>query len=250
MNNNHQLNDESLLSPHTASESVHGAEQPDPIEVARQRTIEVYALEQEIAQRALQVPRVELSPMHSRIVEITQLNADIKRYRAATMHNVAEKLSVRDAFGRVLSRLVTNAPVDHSQRSVEKNINQESIDNAGIFPYDSNVTSRGFVLISETDGATGDEIDILQYYQESVLPVKQFTNSYKFRELHVEKNSTYYDAQEQQVVNRSSIPTVPEMDNLLVATKIYHAAVTKKPPAKYVAPRLKLWPKSNEDLAA
>jgi len=215
---------------------------------------ESHAIEREAVLRAFNsapvIAPIEISPMQSIRSEILEVGRGLKKYRAEQHAEFIERSKPKSKFGRLLMSLVSNSSTQTAAAKVEKSLDEESEIGGAFFRKSADVTSIKFFLLPEKDPMTNQEIDIWHYNQESLVRIKQFTNSYKITEDYAEKSSTFYDERIGDIVNRSSIPSELEMHNLLIASKKYYAAVTEKPYIKSAAPRFRFGSRSDYDLAA
>jgi hypothetical protein len=128
--------------------------------------------------------------------------------------------------------------------SEEKIVDHESRSVTNIFPKDPDVTDLKFFFLP-------DEFGHKWYHaQTSLIPSKNFTNSYAPQEFGIEKSSTFYDEGHGRTVNISTPVGDEEARNLLVASKNYYNEVTGKVYIKKAAPRLRFRSKDDYDLAA
>jgi len=249
--NSNQLPNDVYQMPQRSGESF--GVQPkhmDPVFDENKVERETHAVEREAVQRALLTPEVEVSPMHSIIMQILNNGRGIKEYRAQQHIELTKKTGFKTSVEHILERLISNS-TDVPTAKVEKSIDQDSAIGNELFPTeDKDVTGKKFFVFPELDPQTREEMYVWYYNQESSKPAKNFTLSYKVSENHIEKSATYYDEQVAAVVNRSSIPSEIEAYNLMIASSKCYTAVTEKPYIRSAAPRLRLGSKSDHDLAA
>ena len=231
-----------------ASEKI---ETPQPSLISKK---EAYALEREAVLRTFNsepvIIPVEISPAQTIRTEMLGIGQALKAYRAEQHAEFIERSKPKNKIGRLLMPLIYNGTSEAANLKVEKSIDTESKIGGSIFTKPSDVTSIKFFYLPEHNPAMNQEIDIWHYSQESLDRIKNFTNSYKITENHIEKSSTFYDERIGSIVNRSSIPGALEMHNLLVASKKYYTSVTEKSYIKSAAPRFRFGSKSDHDLAA
>lgn len=197
-----------------------------------------------------EIPEVEVAPAHPIATELMYIGNMLSDHREKYHAARPEKSGLKRVFGRMILVLFTNNPSEVTQPVVAKMIDRESEVGATLFPADADVTEMKFFFLPSEDATTGQVVDVWHHDQKSIHRAKNFTNSYKITESGIEKSSTYFDENLGRIVNRSSVPSDQEIENLLMAAKQYYIRVTEKVYVKPAAPRFRFGLKSDHDLAA
>jgi hypothetical protein len=221
----------------------------EPLGEADQPNSLIYTMEREVVSRALISP--EISPMHGLIIELTQIGRDVNEYRTLQHAELIKKAQPKSTIGRLMMSLVSNGTAAEASEGIKRSIDEDSNTGKSFFPVDKDVTDAKFFCFPEWDAVDQQEIDVWHYDQTSLLPEKRFTISYKAsaKRQNIYKSTTYFDPSLKEIVNRSSIPSQIEAENLLGAARNYYKVVTQKPYIRSAAPRFR-FVKSDLDLAA
>jgi len=195
-------------------------------------------------------PPVEISSQDFTAIEILQVGEGMKAHRSNHRETLMESARTKRIFGRIIAALVAKQPTEALQPTLDKVIDHESRIGATLFPKDPEVLDLKFFFLPGVDIETGTEVDMWHHHQTSLVPSKNYTNTYKITESGIKKSSTFVDERLARTVNMSSIPSEVETYNLLIASKKYYAAVTEKVYLKKAAPRFSFGSKSDHDLAA
>ena len=250
MNSNQSPNDVYQTPQHSGESFDIQPKHMEPVFDEHKVERDTHAIEREAVRRALLTPEVEVSPMHSMIVQILENGRGIKEYRAQQHKEIVKKTGFMNTVEHLVMRLVSHGPADIPTAKVEKSINQDSDISDDFFPIkDKDVVGQKLFVLPEFSPVLQREVDVWYYTQQSPVREKNFTLSYKVSEEYIEKSATYYDEQLAEVVNRSSVPGEIEAYNLMIASGKCYTAVTQKPYIRSAAPRFRLGSKS-DDLAA
>lgn len=226
---------ELLMSP----EAIEAPVERPFTDIAEATRLAFEAISKELAMVAsgIEIPKeyqIEAIETHPDAIDLLTIGKSVQEMRD-TRHAELIQIQSRRGLKRVLNPFfgntlgVSDTFLSKKGLNVKQQILHDLIDKDsmvdGIFPVDRDVKSlKFFYLPSDTVDDAGEYF----HQQISVIPEKNFTNSYPITPYGIQKSSTFFDPIVGHVKNVSVIPDELEIKNLKIAATNYRNNISQK----------------------